>query len=311
VNSPQDITSSPPSAAADAFLSHASQQASLAQEIIAGLRQSGLTVWIDDSDVQFGSPLRRNLQQGILGSRCLVLLWSEAALASRWVMMEILTAYHNNRYIVPCVIDATSLPQFLQNVSFLAWPRDQAQMGAKLAQAIRQAPAAHNETPLVMASKTEEVRELETSLAAAQNAEMEALGHRDIDRAAKIHDLVDQTLKTVEPLYPFESSILNLAGYHRKNAYMLKHWDAIQAGRSPPDPLLQESEQRFFDSLRVDPSDPSALNGLGSILMFQREWDEAELLQRRAIHFAGGKYPEAQHDLDLILYYKNKPGPPS
>lgn len=47
------------------------------------------------------------------------------------------------------------------------------------------------------------------------------------------------------------------------------------AGRAPKDPLLNQGERHFFDALCVDPSDPSALNGLGSILMFERELDAA------------------------------------
>ena len=29
--------------------------------------------------------------------------------------------------------------------------------------------------------------------------------------------------------------IVNLDGYHFKNAYMVLHWDALQAGRAPAD----------------------------------------------------------------------------
>ncbi len=50
--------------------------------------------------------------------------------------------------------------------------------------------------------------------------------------------------------------MLNVAGYHQKNAYMLKHWDAIQAGRAPPDRLLQKAERYFFGALQADPTDP-------------------------------------------------------
>lgn len=90
---------------------------------------------------------------------------------------------------------------------------------------------------------------------------------------------------------------------------MFRHWAAIQAGRAPKDPVLQTGERCFFEALCVDPSDPSALNGLGTILMFERELDAAEFFQRRAIDLVkrtGGEYAAAQHDLDLILYYKRQ-----
>jgi Flp pilus assembly protein TadD len=101
--------------------------------------------------------------------------------------------------------------------------------------------------------------------------------------------------------------IVNLAGYHLKNAYMLKHWDAIQAGRAPDDPLLAQAEQRFFETLAIDPTDPSALNGLGSILMYRRDLEAAEFFILAAIAQADRMridYPAAQHDLALVRRFK-------
>jgi hypothetical protein len=43
--------------------------------------------------------------------------------------------------------------------------------------------------------------------------------------------------------------------------------------------------------------------------MFERELDAAEFFQRCAIGVVkqdGREYPEAQHDLDLVLYYKRQ-----
>ena len=37
-------------------------------------------------------------------------------------------------------------------------------------------------------------------------------------------------MKQAEQLWQVQLMILNLGGYHRKNRYMVKHWDAIQAG---------------------------------------------------------------------------------
>ena len=104
--------------------------------------------------------------------------------------------------------------------------------------------------------------------------------------------------------------ILNLLGYQCKNDYMFAHWGEIQAGRAPRDPLLYQGEQKFFKALCVDPSDVSGVNGLGSILILERELDAAEFFVRRAIDLTkveGGDYMAAEHDLKLILTYKRKP----
>ena len=105
----------------------------------------------------------------------------------------------------------------------------------------------------------------------------------------------------------FDSMIANLGGYHRKNTYMLTHWDAIQAGRAPKDPLLEAAERRFFDSLSVDPTDPSALNGIGNIFFFERDLDAAEAFHLWAIKCGGERgidYPAAQHDLRMVRHFR-------
>ena len=122
-----------------------------------------------------------------------------------------------------------------------------------------------------------------------------------------MHAVVDAAMKKAEKRWRLDLMILKLAGYHRKNAYMLKHWDAMQAGRSPKDVLLQRAERFFFEALFVNPIDYEALNGLGSILILERELDAAEFFVRRAIAAAKKKkidYSEAKRDLALITYYK-------
>ena len=104
--------------------------------------------------------------------------------------------------------------------------------------------------------------------------------------------------------------IANLAGYHLKNAYMVKYWDAIQAGRAPQDELLDHAERRFFEALFLDSTDPSALNGLGSIFILERELDAAEFFIRaatsEAIKRGINQYPAAEHNLKLVQYLQSK-----
>jgi hypothetical protein len=88
------------------------------------------------------------------------------------------------------------------------------------------------------------------------------LEKRQLSKAAEVQALLDDHMDKALGAWPLESMIMNLAGYHLKNAYTLKHWDAIQAGRAPDDPLLAQAEQRFFETLAIDPTDPSALTDL-------------------------------------------------
>jgi hypothetical protein len=129
----------------DAFLSHSSSDAEFATRLVQSLEARALNLWIDNSDLRFGALLRNEIQSAISGSRVLILLWSKAASRSRWVMAEMFTAFHLNRFIIPCVLDSTPLPRFLQNAAHLDRQRDEAHIGQLLSRAIRTAPASANE----------------------------------------------------------------------------------------------------------------------------------------------------------------------
>ena len=156
-----------------------------------------------------------------------------------------------------------------------------------------------------MAGANHEVDDAAENLARTQLAELDALP-KDLAKAAQLHKKVDAALKVIEKRFPFEAAILSVAGYHRKNAYLGRHWDAIQAGQAPKDSLLDKAESYFFKVLCFKPFDPSSLNGLGSVLLLERDLDAAEFFIGRAIELAGGHCPEAEHDLRLVLYYKGE-----
>ncbi|MGE0827538.1 MAG: TIR domain-containing protein [Candidatus Binatia bacterium] len=291
------------------FISHASQDTPLCVQIERVLEKDGHEVWLDRSDIRLGVLLRAELQSAIRKSGAVVLVWSKAAAASRWVAAEILTAFHLRRFIVPCVVDTTPLPQFLDNTVYLNFLANAKTSLRSLSRAITEVPRAANSFSKVMSSQSPDLQDMVQQIAQKQDVELARLGQRDLTGAREMHALVDVTMKKAEKRWRWELTVLNLAGYHRKNAYMLKHWDAIQAGRPPKDPLLRRAEQFFFEALFVDPTDCSALNGLGSILILERELEAAEFFIRRALTIAKKKklsYTAAEHDLALIRHYKTQ-----
>jgi hypothetical protein len=291
----------------DTFISHSSADKAKVRRLIALLRARRLRPWVDEAGVQFGGLLRDGLQVAIRDSKTFVLVWSKAASKSRWVIAELLTAFHLGRFTIPCVLDSTPLPQFLGNAAYLDQKREGRRLGEMLATAIRTAPTTRNRIMPLLAAESAEVLAKSDSIARAQLQELDVLGAEDFAASRKIHKAVDRQVTSALKRFPLESKVLNVAGYHNKNAYMLKHWDAIQAGRAPPDRLLQKAERYFFAALQADPTDPSALNGLGSILMFERELDAAAFFQRCALKSAkrlGFDYPEARQDLQLTLRFR-------
>jgi tetratricopeptide (TPR) repeat protein len=293
----------------DAFISHASKDATLVAQIEELLEADGLKIWLDRSEIRLGVLLRKELQNAIKDSRILILLWSKAAARSRWVAAEVLTAFHLNRFIVACVRDHTPLPYFLQNTIYLNLQRRNTASIEHLRRAVRTSPDAANEVPTVMSSQSWELQQTIQRIVQGQSAVTDCLGNRDLQTAKEKHQLIDGVTFDAEKAWPLEPMVLNLAGYHHKNAYMLKHWAAIQAGRPPKDRLLVRAERLFFGALFGNPNDYSALNGLGSILIFERDLDAAEFFIRRAIVLSkqdGTDYAAAKHDLAMILTFKQR-----
>jgi hypothetical protein len=286
----------------DVFLSHSSVDVALARRVERALEREGLSTWLDRSEIRVGTLLRDELHASIRASRTVLLLWSAAAAGSRWVAAEILTAFHERRFVVPCVLDGTALPYFLDNAIFLDFRR-RPQVPRDLAATLRRVPRGANDVPAFRDSPGALVRAAIDDLVSGQKTVTDALEGGDLRRAAARQKAIDPAQKAAEKRWRLDATVLNLAGYHRKNAYVLKHLEAIDAGRPPKDPLLVRAERFFFDTLFVNPVDPSALNGLANVLYFERDYPAARFFCLRAIaqaERAGIDYPEARNDLALI-----------
>jgi tetratricopeptide (TPR) repeat protein len=293
----------------DAFISHTSKDVKLAVQIEELLEKEGLKVWLDRSEIRLGTLLRKELQTAIKNSRVLILLWSKAAAKSLWVATEILSAFHLNRFIVPCVFDNTKLPYFLQKTIHLNLQNNNNNWVEELRRAVRNAPKAANEIQVTMSSQSRELSQTITRIQREQAEILTRFDKGDLRGAQEKQRRLDDTLKNAMKLWSLEPDVFNLAGYHYKNAYLLKHWAAYQAGHPPKDRLLERADRYFFKALFINPNDYSALNGLGSVLATEGNLDAAEFFVRRAIALAkksGFRYIEAEHDLAMILAYKQR-----
>ncbi len=285
------------------FISHASQNLNIAQKVEAALDAAGFDPWLDRSDIRIGVLLGKELQQAIKASRAVVLVWSKAASASRWVATEVLTAFHLDRFIIPCVLSATELPQFLSRSVYLDLRKGQRDALERLGDQVKRVPRSHNEFSGVTSYQPEELRKTISHIYDQQAAVLDLLSRGDVAGARKMQAKLDAEMRAAEKRWRYDPFILNLAGYHHKNSYMLKHWDEYCAGRFPRDDELQAGERRFFDTLFANPVDYGALNGLGNILLFEGELFAAEFFMERAVQCAakdGVVYQSAIDDLAMI-----------
>ena len=290
------------------FISHSSATAAAAGRIEQAFAAAGFEAWLDTSDLGLGVQLRPELHDAIRSSRAMVLVWSEPASRSRWVSAEILTAFHMDRFILPCVTDGTPLPQFFGHPVYLDMRTAGDDALARLVHAAETAPDAANPVPPVVASPSPDLLRACDGLANGQDTVNAALGKRRLAAAARAQQALDAPMADAEARWRFDLTVLNLGGYHRKNAYMVKYWDQIQAGRPPMDPLLLEAERRFFEAALVAPKDLAAINGLASVLVFELELDIATFFNERALTLAreaGVTYEAAEQDKALIAWMRD------
>src|SRR5882724_1930638 len=158
-----------------AFISHSSKDVKLALRVERALTKDGLSAWLDRSEIQYGELLRKQLQDAIRGSKAVVLLWSKAAARSRWVASEIISAFHFDRFIIPCVLDGAQLPMFLQSDVQIDFRKSLGPMLAAIPGAVRKAKRKANEYLSIAGGQRAEVLATVTQIAQAQAIEMTAL----------------------------------------------------------------------------------------------------------------------------------------
>jgi len=106
----------------DVFISFASEDRPVAQELAAGLEQSGISVWWD-RQIQVGSEWDKTIEDALAAAKCVVVLWTGHAKNSRWVRAEAREAL-NSEKVVPVMLEANAIPLTftgIQALCFLGW----------------------------------------------------------------------------------------------------------------------------------------------------------------------------------------------
>lgn len=130
------------------FVSHAEQDAGCAEAMRQGLEGKGYSTWREPKTLELHSILYpRTIDNVILGSAAVVLVWSSSAAQSEWVERHLLFTSRLKKLIVPVVLDGTSLPNTLIAVQALAGSVPCADVVAHLPADF---PPPHSTDPLVL-----------------------------------------------------------------------------------------------------------------------------------------------------------------
>lgn len=107
------------------FISHSTVDAVVAQEIATALDSAGLSPWIDSREIRPGDSFLERMNQGISEASYVLLLWSEAAALSHWVMREWMSAAASRgTVVIPVLLDDSERPALLRDIVYIDLRRD-------------------------------------------------------------------------------------------------------------------------------------------------------------------------------------------
>ncbi len=101
------------------FISHAWENKALVRRLEATLGTAGAEVWVDHTSVRSGDNLPKRISDALEWCDTLLLVWSEAARRSDWVVLEWSNAISLKRTVIPCLLDITPLPGILANRAYI------------------------------------------------------------------------------------------------------------------------------------------------------------------------------------------------
>jgi hypothetical protein len=133
------------------FVSHTKEDVACADHIRQRLEVKGYSAWREPTSLSIESILYpRTIENVILGSAAVILVWSSSAAQSEWIERNILFAQRLKKLILPVVIDGTDLPNTLVSVSPIT---SQASCTDVIAQLPPDFPQPGSEEPLIKLSE--------------------------------------------------------------------------------------------------------------------------------------------------------------
>ncbi len=110
---------------ADVFMSYVRKDEALAEPVARGLEAAGYSVWWD-RHIHGGADFADEIERQITGAKAVVVLWSRASKASKWVRDEAAFARDASK-LIPLQVDAGEPPfgfRQVQSIDFQHWHGD-------------------------------------------------------------------------------------------------------------------------------------------------------------------------------------------
>ena len=101
------------------FISHAWEDKAVVRQLEERLRAAGAEVWVDHVGIRGGDSLPKRISDALEWCDTLVLVWSAASRASKWVKLEWENAISLDKLIIPCVLDETNLFPIMARTAYI------------------------------------------------------------------------------------------------------------------------------------------------------------------------------------------------
>ncbi|MGZ8228421.1 MAG: toll/interleukin-1 receptor domain-containing protein [Burkholderiales bacterium] len=92
----------------DIFLSYASPDRAVAQQLADALESAGWSVWWD-REIPYGKAFDQVIEAELNAARCVIVLWTRESVGSRWVKTEAAAAADRER-LIPVLLDDVQMP---------------------------------------------------------------------------------------------------------------------------------------------------------------------------------------------------------
>ena len=107
------------------FISYAHEDAVLAREIADKLKAAGVPVWIDQHEMKPGDSFIGRMNEGLSDADYVLLLVSEASIASRWVSREWMSALAGgDTALIPVRVSKVAMPPLLRDIIYIDLSED-------------------------------------------------------------------------------------------------------------------------------------------------------------------------------------------
>lgn len=110
----------------DIFLSYTEEDIEIVQLIVNALEKKGFSVWWDRK-IPPGKIFDNVIENAINASKCVIVLWSDDSVKSRWVKIEAHEGYNRN-ILIPVLIKKVEIPfafKFIQAANLINWGNNQ------------------------------------------------------------------------------------------------------------------------------------------------------------------------------------------